>query len=418
MFSLWLGIGVLLVLAILVMCLPLFVSLRGSELKRQDSNVVIYKSQLSDLEADLESGRIGAAEYESLSQEIKLNLLVDTQDQECSSGDTQSTESNKGGWLIVPSVVLIAVVSLGLYVKLGAENELAITQLLQSSGQANFSEDDALELIERLDVQTQQIPDDIEMWYLLGRLNFDMGRFDQAVVGFTQALQLLPVDSKQDQAVAMAQLAQAQFFANDRKLDAATESLLKDVLSINPNDETSLGLLGVSAFDAERFVEAVGYWQRLISMMPFSNPNAAAIQGGIDKALERMSEEDRAQIQEKQAAVTPAVIQVTVNIAQEMVSKLPKDADLFVLAKAENGPPMPLAVQRLNVSQWPVTVTLDDSMAMMPALRLSQFEKVIITARISKSGVGNAKPGDLEGSSAVISSQTKRVSFQINEVVK
>lgn len=418
MFSLWLGIAALLLLAVFVLCLPLFVSLRGSEVKRQDSNVVIYKSQLSDLEADLNAGRIGAAEYESLSQEVKLNLLADTQDQEEGLEQTHDQASSKGKWLFVPSVILIAIVSVGLYIKLGAENELAITQLLQQSGQTTFSEQDALELIERLDVQTQQIPDDIEMWYLLGRLNFDMGRFDQAVVGFTQALQLLPVDSKQDQAVAMAQLAQAQFFANDRKLDAATQSLLKDVLSINPNDETSLGLLGVAAYDAQRFVEAVGYWQRLISMMPVSNPNAAAIQGGIDKALEQMTKEERAQIKAQEDAVKPAVIQVTVNIAQEMVSKLPKEADLFVLAKAENGPPMPLAVKRLTVSEWPVTVTLDDSMAMMPALRLSQFENVVITARISKSGVGNAKSGDIQGVSAVMSSQTKRVSLQINEIVK
>jgi len=418
MFSLWLGIAALLLLAVFVLCLPLFVSLRGSEVKRQDSNVVIYKSQLRDLEADLNAGRIGAAEYESLSQEVKLNLLADTQDQEEGLEQTHDQASSKGKWLFVPSVILITIVSVGLYIKLGAENELAITQLLQQSGQATFSEQDALELIERLDVQTQQIPDDIEMWYLLGRLNFDMGRFDQAVVGFTQALQLLPVDSKQDQAVAMAQLAQAQFFANDRKLDAATQSLLKDVLSINPNDETSLGLLGVAAYDAQRFVEAVGYWQRLISMMPVSNPNAVAIQGGIDKALEQMTKEERAQIKAQEDAVKPAVIQVTVNIAQEMVSKLPKEGDLFVLAKAENGPPMPLAVKRLTVSEWPVTVTLDDSMAMMPALRLSQFENVVITARISKSGVGNAKPGDIQGVSAVMSSQTKRVSLQINEIVK
>jgi cytochrome c-type biogenesis protein CcmH len=414
MFSLWLGIAVLLVLAVVVVCLPLFIPLRGSELKRQDSNVSIYKSQLKDLDSDLQSGRIDDAEYEGLSQEIKLNLLADTQDQH----QPKNNIASKGKWIFIPSVALVLVVSVGLYMKLGSENELAITQLLQTSGQANFTEENAVELIDRLDVQTKQNPNDIEMWYLFGRLNFDLGQFDQAVVGFSQALQLLPIDSKQDQAVAMAQLAQAQFFANDRKLDAATESLLKDVLSINPNDETSLGLLGVAAYDSKRYVEAVSYWQRLISMMPATNPNVAAIQGGINKALEKMTTAQRAEIKKQQKDVQSAVIQVTVNIAQQMISQLPKNADLFVLAKAENGPPMPLAVQRISVSQWPVTVTLDDSMAMMPALRLSQFESVVITARISKSGVGNAKPGDLQGVSAVMSSKTKRVSLQINEVVK
>ncbi|MGR6871595.1 c-type cytochrome biogenesis protein CcmI [Pseudomonas sp. HK3] len=412
MFSLWLGVAVLLVLAVLMMCLPLFVTLRGSELKRQQSNVDIYKSQLADLESDLSNERIDQAEYEGLSQEIKSNLLIDTQDQQA------VPLSNKGKWVFAPAIIIIFVFSIGLYMKLGSENELVITQLLQKSGQTNFTEENAHELIERLNVQTTKTPEDTEMWYLLGRLNFDMGQFDQAVLGFTQALQLLPIDSKQDQAVAMAQLAQAQFFANDRTLNAATQSLLKDVLAINPNDETSLGLLGVSAYDNKRYVEAVGYWQRLISMMPVNNPNVAAIEGGINKALERMTDEERAAIKKQQVAVQPAVIQVTVNIAQNIISRLPKNADLFVLAKAENGPPMPLAVQRIDVNEWPVTVTLDDSMAMMPSLRLSQFKNVVITARISKSGVGNAKPGDLQGVSAVIGSDTKRVSLQINEVVK
>lgn len=411
MFSLWLGIAALLLLAIVIVCLPLFITLRGSELKRQDSNVEIYKSQLNDLAVDLENGRIDEAEYEGLSQEIKLNLLADTQEQKESSNKSNAS----GKWVVIPSIILMVGVSIVAYIKLGAENELAITQLLQASGQADFTQEDAVELIDRLTLQTQQDPNDIEMWYLLARLNFDVGQFDQAVIGFTQVLQRLPIDSKQDQAVAMAQLAQAQFFANGRQLDAATESLLKDVLDINPKNETALGLLGVAAYESKQYVDAVQYWQRLISMMSASNPNAMAIQGGINKALEQMTPQEREQIEQAQDVVTPSVIQVTVNVAQEIISKLPKNADLFVLAKAENGPPMPLAVKRISVDQWPVTVTLDDSMAMMPALRLSQFEKVIITARISKSGVGNAKPGDLEGVSGVISNQVKRLNISINK---
>ena len=109
---------------------------------------------------------------------------------------------------------------------------------------------------------------------------------------------------------------------------------------------------------------------------------------------------------------------MTVDISDDMKSKLPKNADLFVLAKAEQGPPMPLAVQRLNVADWPITVTLDDSMAMMETLRMSEFQNIIITARISKSGVGNATAGDLQGVSTVISSKAKSVKIVIAEELK
>lgn len=408
MFELWLGIAGLTILALVLLMLPFMVSMRGSEAQRKQNNIAIYKAQLRDLEADLQEQRITQVDFDSLSQEIKLNFLDDTED------DVTFTSSHSGRWILIPSSVLMVFLSVGLYLHLGSENELAITQALQASNQSGFTQEDANELIERIKQQTQDTPQDTEMWYLYARLSFDLERYDDAVTGFTTVLQLLPVDAKQDQAVAMSHLAQATFFAEDRKLDAATQSLLKDVLAINPNDETALGLLGISSFDAQNYVDAVKYWQQLLNMMPVNNPNVAAIQDGINTAMSRMTPEEREKIEVAMAAVQPAAIQITVDIDDAIKAKVPETADVFVLAKAKDGPPMPLAVQRLSVTQWPITLVLDDSMAMMPALRLSQFENVKIIARISKSGVGNAKPGDLEGESAVISSQTKQTSVTIS----
>jgi len=68
---------------------------------------------------------------------------------------------------------------------------------------------------------------------------------------------------------------------------------------------------------------------------------------------------------------------------------------LFVFAKAASGPPMPLAVKRLTVADLPVEVSLSDADAMMPQLKISGFQQIQLTARISRAG--NATAGEWMG---------------------
>ena len=65
---------------------------------------------------------------------------------------------------------------------------------------------------------------------------------------------------------------------------------------------------------------------------------------------------------------------------------LPEQSRLFVFARAINGPPMPLAVVRTEPKIGRSIYRLDDSLAMMPSLTLSQFPEVELVARWSRSG--------------------------------
>jgi len=81
---------------------------------------------------------------------------------------------------------------------------------------------------------------------------------------------------------------------------------------------------------------------------------------------------------------------------------------------------MPLAVVRRTLADLPLTVTLTDAQAMMPTMKLSAFEEVIVGARISKSGDPIAKAGDLfvESGSVEVSSQTAPLSLTITDTVQ
>ena len=102
-----------------------------------------------------------------------------------------------------------------------------------------------------------------------------------------------------------------------------------------------------------------------------------------------------------EAAHSPK-LSVQVQLDPKFTAQLDPSATLFVFARAASGPPMPLAIQRLKASQLPLTVTLDDSMGMMPTMKLSMFPQVVVGARISKSGNALPGSGDLQTLSAPI----------------
>ncbi len=61
---------------------------------------------------------------------------------------------------------------------------------------------------------------------------------------------------------------------------------------------------------------------------------------------------------------------------------------------------MPLAIIKKQVRDLPVTVSLNDAMAMMPNMTMSSVPKIYIGARVSKSGNAMPQSGDLQGRSA------------------
>ena len=92
----------------------------------------------------------------------------------------------------------------------------------------------------------------------------------------------------------------------------------------------------------------------------------------------------------------------TVSLETRFADRVQPGATLFIYAKAADSPGPPLAVLRTTVGTWPVSFRLDDSMAMMPTRRLSQFDRVVIEARISRSGQATPATGDLYVTSQVL----------------
>ena len=118
------------------------------------------------------------------------------------------------------------------------------------------------------------------------------------------------------------------------------------------------------------------------------------------------------------AATSTASLQGSVRLSPAVAKLASPDDTVFIFARAAEGPRMPLAILRHRVKDLPLDFTLDDSLAMSPATRLSVFPKVVISARVSKSGQATPSAGDLTGQSAPVDNNSRGVVVEINEATK
>ena len=80
---------------------------------------------------------------------------------------------------------------------------------------------------------------------------------------------------------------------------------------------------------------------------------------------------------------------------------------------------MPIVVLRKKVSDLPLELSMDDSMSMLPNNKLSDYESVIVSARVSKSGNAKSEKGDLIGTSSPISTSSKEIiRININSTIE
>lgn len=181
----------------------------------------------------------------------------------------------------------------------------------------------------------------------------------------------------------LGQWAQALYFAADKRWSPQLQALTDEALKADPNEVTSLGLRGIAAFEGERYQEAIDYWKRLLAQLPEGDASRDALQGGIDRAAERLGGPAG---QAAEPAPVAARMKVRVELAAALKDKVKPDDTVFIFARASNGPPMPLAAKRVTVAQLPIEVELSDADAMMPQMKLSQFAEVQLVARVSRAG--------------------------------
>ncbi len=321
------------------------------------------------------------------------------------------------------SVLLVALLlpasAIGLYAMIGQPAALNAVQAAPES----IDMDSA---IAGLASRLQETPDDQQGWMLLGRAYQALGRFDDARVAIEKAHLLTPNDP--DLSVEYAQA--LALSKPDRRIDGKSRQLLEQVVALHPEHERALWLLGISDYQAANYDAAIAIWNRLLPMLPADSEIASSVRTQIADAEQLRA--GRGSSTPASAAVVAADdadkpapassdaprFEVQVSLDPALADKLKPDATLFVFARAAKGPPLPLAIQKLKAGQLPLQVVLDDSMGMLPEMKLGMFEQIVIGARISASGDAMPQSGDLQVLSAPLPVNDKQpVVLVINSIV-
>jgi cytochrome c-type biogenesis protein CcmH len=112
-----------------------------------------------------------------------------------------------------------------------------------------------------------------------------------------------------------------------------------------------------------------------------------------------------------------ASVSGTVELAPALKARTSPDDTVFVFARAIEGSRMPLAILRKQVRDLPLRFTLDDDMAMSPDAKLSGASRVVVGARISKSGDAMPRAGDLQGQLDAVAVGARQLKVEINQEV-
>ena len=409
----------LLLLAVAFVTVPLWRKNGTSNVVLRDAaNLQILRDQSAEMSADLAHGLLNEESFAQGQRELQTRLLEEVK----TEPNTTVVQRNPAKILAIALTVLIPLSSVGLYSKLGSTKALLPPQaeLNVADGFGIIRSEAALDELEK---KLAKFPEAPESWLQLGRSYTELKRYGDATRAYEQLVKLVPNESQ-----VWTDYADAYAMDHGQTLLGEPTKFLSKALALDANNTTALALSGSADMERGDYVAAITHWQKLIVLLPSDYQDIQMIKDGVKQAREflvmqkggkeKLAQIDRGQIAVKAQVNSAQAITGKVSLSKDMLKSVSPDDIVFILARAAEGPKMPLAVLRKQVKDLPLEFSLDDSMAMQPQLKLSGFDQVVVVARVSKSGTPMAQSGDVQGLSATIKPGTTGLNIVIDHMVK
>lgn len=290
----WLSAALLTIAACLAVLWPLA---RGGRTAGGASNDLrVYKDQLAELDSDLERGAIAPAEAEQARAEIGRRIM-----RHASGASAEPLAGRASGFRVVSlaAVLSVPLVSWGLYSAIGSPD--LPSQPLQARLDKDPRDSTPEELVARAENHLAQNPDDGQGWDVLAPTYLRLGRFDDAIAAYRNALRL------QGESVGrVAGLAEALTMANGGIVSADAEAAFQKALTIDPKAGKAQFFLAMGLVQDGKKADAEAAWQ------------AMAKDAGLDEQWRRAAEYALAQLAQQNTAEATGPSQKDIDQATDM----------------------------------------------------------------------------------------------------
>jgi cytochrome c-type biogenesis protein CcmH len=349
--------------------------LADNGLDLQQSNIALGKQKKIELQNDLEQGLIDQEQFDQALEDISSTLAL-----ELNQAHTKiSNQSNVNIWAGVV-IVLLPVFAISVYYNLS--NYTPVSQAAVSADSQPLSlEQSAAKIKQHLDDN----PGDFEAWKMLGITYFELGKVKLSLDAYEQAYQINSQDPR-----LLVEYASAMISANDDQFVGRPVKFIKQALELDPNAPDALYLAGMFAASVQDFELAKALWNKALNALPEQSSDRQA----LVSILQELSRVESGNISN--------TVTVKVEISDKILAARSADDYLMIYAKATQGRPMPIAIQKLPIKAFTGQIVLSDMNSVMSEKLLSQYDQALVVVRISTTGSAMKQADDLQVVSEVV----------------
>jgi len=232
------------------------------------------------------------------------------------------------------------------------------------------------DLITGLEARLARNGDDFAGWVLLAQSYLHMGAPVTAQHAIERAASLAHGDA--DRLVRLA----AAIDGFETVGSTSPDELLQEALTIQPDHQRAAQLV------AQRSAQSGSSTGGAHALLDYQPPAGGNYSNSHSRASDPLA----------QSASAARKLDVRVSISDRLLTRVTPDDTVFIFARPATGRQIPLGVVQKQVRQLPLTVTLDDTTAMMAGHNISGYTgDLMVVARVSRSGDAVAATGDLQG---------------------